>query len=81
MSRRLLAITTTVALAAVVVAAPARGATVNLRVDSAGTPETLFDGTVTTLPHAVDGSDGSGLHPCSGPSVSAPAATATGRSP
>jgi hypothetical protein len=76
---RLLAIATTVALAAVVVAAaPARGATVSLRVDSSTDSAVLFDGSVTTLPHAVDGSDGSGSHPCSGPSGASPAATATG---
>ncbi|HEV7483254.1 MAG TPA: hypothetical protein VGO13_09165 [Solirubrobacterales bacterium] len=78
MSRRLLAIAITVALAAVVAVAPARGATVNLRVDSAADLDALFDGTITTLPHAVDSGDGSGPHPCSGPSGSAPAATATG---
>jgi hypothetical protein len=75
---RLLAIATTVAFAAVVVAAPARGATVSLRVDSATDPAPLFDGSVTTLPHAVDGNDGSGPHPCAGTSGAAPAATATG---
>jgi hypothetical protein len=78
-SRRLLAITTTVALAAVVVAAaPARGATISLRVDSSTDPAPLFDGSVTTLPHSVDGGDGSGPHPCSGPPGAVPAATATG---
>jgi hypothetical protein len=76
---RLLAIATTVALAAVVAAAgPARGATVSLRVDSSTDSAVLFEGSVTTLPHAVDGSDGSGSHPCSGPSGASPAATATG---
>lgn len=79
MKARLLAITTTVALAAVVVAAaPAWGETVSLRVDSSTDSVVLFEGSVTTLPHAVDGSDGSGSHPCSGPSGAAPAATATG---
>jgi hypothetical protein len=74
----LLAIATTVALAAVVVAAPARGATVSLRVDSSTDPVPLFDGSVTTLPHSVDGGDGSGPHTCTGPSSAAPSATATG---
>ena len=79
MSGRLLAIATTVALAAVVAAAaPVRGATVNLEVNSASDPTPVFDGTVTTLPHAVDGSDGSDTHPCSGPNGSAASATATG---
>jgi hypothetical protein len=70
----------TVALAAVVAAAgsPARGAVVSLRVESATAPAPLFDGTVTTLPHAVDGGDGSGPHPCWGPPGATPAATATG---
>ncbi len=78
MRTRLLAIATTVALAAVVAAAPARGATVSLRVDSSVDPAPLFDGSVTTLPHAVDGGDGSGPHPCTGPPGAIPAATATG---
>ena len=78
MRTRLLAIATTVALAAVVAAAPARGATVSLRVDSSTDPVPVFDGSVTTLPHAVDGGDGSGPHPCSGPSGAPPGATATG---
>jgi hypothetical protein len=76
---RPLAIATTVAVAAVVAAAaPARGATVSLRVDSSTDPAPLFDGSVTTLPHSVDGSDGSGPHPCTGPPGGTPAATATG---
>jgi hypothetical protein len=78
-NRRLLAIATTVAFAAVVAAgAPARGATVSLRVDSSTDPTPLFDGSISTLPHAVDGSDGSGSHPCGGPPGAVPAATATG---
>jgi Domain of unknown function (DUF4430)/Prenyltransferase and squalene oxidase repeat len=77
-SKRLLAIATTVALAAVVAAAPAHAATVDLRVDSSTDPAPVFDGSVTTLPHAVDGGDGSGAHPCAGPSGAPPAATATG---
>jgi hypothetical protein len=77
-SRRLLAIVTTVALAAVVAAAPARGTTVSLRVDSSTDPTPLFDGSVTTLPHAVDGGDGSGAHPCAGPPGGPATATATG---
>jgi hypothetical protein len=77
-SRRLLAIATTVALAAVVAAAPARGATVDLRVDSSSDPAPLFDASVTTLPHTVDGNDGSGAHPCTGPAGATPSASATG---
>jgi hypothetical protein len=67
----------TVALATVA-ATPAGGAVVSVRVDSALDPAPLFDGTVTTLPHAVDGGDGSGPHLCSGPSSGPPSATATG---
>lgn len=79
MKTRLLAIATTVALAAVVAAAaPAGAATVSLRVDSSTDSAVLFEGSVTTVPHAVDGGDGSGSHPCAGPSGAAPAATATG---
>jgi hypothetical protein len=78
-SKRLLAIATTVALAAVVAGAvPAQAATVGLRVDSSSDPAPLFEGSVTTLPHPVDGGDGSGAHPCAGPSGAPPAATATG---
>jgi hypothetical protein len=78
-SRRLLAIATTVALAAVVVVAvPAGAATVSLRVDSSTDPVPVFDGDVTTQPHAVDGGDGSGPHPCTGPPGATPSATATG---
>jgi hypothetical protein len=78
-SKRLLAIATTVALAAVVAgAAPAWGATVDLRVDSSTDPGPLFEGSVTTLPHPVDGGDGSGAHPCAGPPGAPPSATATG---
>lgn len=78
MIRRLLAIATTVALAAVVAAAPARGATVDLRVDSSSESAPLFDASVTTLPHPVDGNDGSGAHPCAGPAGATPSASATG---
>lgn len=78
MTERLLAIATTVALAAVVATAPAGGATVSLRVDGDNDPARLFEGSVTTFPHAVDGSDGSGPHPCTGPAGAPPSATATG---
>jgi len=77
-SRRLIAIATTVALAAVVAVASAQGATVDLLVDSSTSPAPIFDGSVTTLPHLVDGGDGSGPHACSGPPEGTPAATATG---
>ncbi len=76
------ALVTTVACAAVVtLAAPAGAAVVALSVTAAGAPAPLFEGSVSTEPHAVDGSDGSGAHSCSGPPGSpgsAPAATATG---
>jgi hypothetical protein len=70
----------TVALAAVaaVAAVPAQGATVTVRVERTADPTPLFDGTVSTLPHPVDGGDGSGPHPCSGPPGETPAPTATG---
>lgn len=77
MRRGLSLLAVTVALATVT-ATPAGGAVVSVRVDSTLNPAPLFDGTVTTLPHAVDGGDGSGAHPCSGPSSGAPSATATG---
>jgi hypothetical protein len=76
--RRLPLFATTVAFAAVVAAAPAGAAVVDVRVDSSLDPAPLFEGTVTTLPHAVDGGDGSGAHACAGPSSAAPSATATG---
>jgi hypothetical protein len=62
----------------VVAAAPARAATVDLRVEGAGEEAPIFAGAVATLPHAVDGGDGTGPHPCSGPAGAAPSATATG---
>jgi Prenyltransferase and squalene oxidase repeat len=78
-SSRLAAIATTVVLVAAVVAvAPARGATVNLLVDSSTDPAPLFAGSVTTQPHLVDGGDGSGPHACSGAPGASPSATATG---
>jgi hypothetical protein len=68
------ALAATVAFAAA--AAGARGALVEVRVDtSSGT--VLFDSTVETTPHAVDGGDGSGPHPCSGGGPT-PLPTATG---
>lgn len=78
MSGRLIAIATTVALATVVAVASARGATVDLLVDSSTGSAPIFDGSVTTLPHLVDGGDGSGPHTCSGTPGGTPAATATG---
>jgi prenyltransferase beta subunit len=79
-NRRLKTLATTVALAAVVAAAASRAAavTVSLRVESSTAASPLYEGTITTLPHPVDGGDGSGVHPCSGPPGEAPAATATG---
>jgi hypothetical protein len=51
---------------------------VSLLVDSSVAPAPLFEGTIETLPHEVDGGDGSGTHPCWGPPGTTPAATATG---
>jgi Prenyltransferase and squalene oxidase repeat len=78
-SWRLAALATTVALAAVVaVAAPRAGAViVALRVESSEAPAPLFDGSLDAQPHAVDGNDGSGSHPCSGSPGATPASTAT----
>jgi hypothetical protein len=59
-------------------APPARAATVSLRVESSSAPAPLFDSVISTLPHAVDGGDGSGAHQCSGPPSGPPSATATG---
>jgi hypothetical protein len=59
-------------------AAPIAAATViSLRVESSTAPVPLFDGPVDTSPHAVDGGDGSGPHPCWG-SGATPSPTATG---
>jgi hypothetical protein len=69
------------AVFAVVAAAAASGAgatVVSLRVESAEAPAPLFDGTVSTQPHPVDGGDGSGAHPCAGAPGADAAATATG---
>jgi Prenyltransferase and squalene oxidase repeat len=76
---RSLLVVATVALAAVAThaASQAWGAAVSLRVESAAAPVPLFDGTVETFPHAVDGGDGSGAHPCWGPGGD-PTASATG---
>jgi hypothetical protein len=52
--------------------------TVSLRVESSTASAPLFDGTVSTLPHAVDGGDGSGAHPCSAAQGGQLSATATG---
>jgi hypothetical protein len=65
----------TVAAAA---AAPAAATTVALRVESSTDPVPLFSGPVDTAPHSVDGGDGSGPHPCSGPPGAPPAPTPTG---
>lgn len=79
MSKRLATLATTVALAAVVAVAapPAKGLVVALRVESSEAPAPLFDATVDAQPHAVDGGDGSGAHPCSGSPGAIPAPTAT----
>lgn len=69
-----------VALAAVAAVAvpPAAATTVTLKVEASTDPVPLFSGPVDTAPHLVDGSDGSGPHPCSGPPGATPAPTATG---
>jgi hypothetical protein len=74
---RAAALVATVALATVA-AAPARAATVELRVEAAGAAAPLYAGPVVTEPHRVDGGDGSGPHTCDGPAGSAASATATG---
>jgi hypothetical protein len=51
---------------------------VTLSVTAAGATAPLFEGTVETEAHLVDGGDGSGPHPCSGPAGAPPGATATG---
>ena len=68
-----------VALAAAMAGgAPARAVVVDLAVESSTAAAPLFDGPVDTEPHAVDGGDGSGPHPCWGPQGATPAPTATG---
>jgi hypothetical protein len=68
-----------VALAAAMAGgAPARAVVVDLTVESSTAAAPLFDGSVDTEPHAVDGGDGSGPHPCWGPQGATPAPTATG---
>jgi hypothetical protein len=76
--RRGLSLLAATAALAAVAAAPAGGAVVSVRVDSAVDPAPLFEGPVTTLPHAVDGGDGSGAHACAGPPAGPATATATG---
>lgn len=80
MRARLVTIVATVACAAVAThgGSAAGAATVSLSVTAAGAPAPLFEGTVDTEPHPVDGGDGSGSHPCSGPPGSPASATATG---
>jgi hypothetical protein len=70
----------TVALATVAAAGVPRAeaVVVAVRVESSEAPVPLFDGSIDTLPHAVDGGDGSGAHPCTGSPGSPPAPTATG---
>ena len=73
------ALLATVASAAVAApAAPVGAAVVTLSVTAAGAPAPLFEGTVDTQPHSVDGGDGSGAHPCTGSPSSVPGPTATG---
>jgi hypothetical protein len=74
------ALAATVALASVAaIAVPqAVGTTVTLKVESSTDPVPLFSGPVDTAPHSVDGGDGSGPHPCSGPPGATAVPTATG---
>lgn len=75
----MLAITVAFAAVMAVATSPAGGVVVTLRVESTtASTASLFDGTVTTTAHAVDGNDGGGPHPCWGPPGSTPAPTATG---
>lgn len=80
MRRLLSGLAVTAAFAAVTAPAvePAEAAVVKLTVESSSATAPLFDGTVDTLPHQVDGGDGSGPHPCWGPPGGPPAPTATG---
>ncbi len=55
----------------------AGAAVVEVRIDTTTGAPALFDGTVETQPHPVDGGDGSGAHACSGGGA-VPSATATG---
>lgn len=78
MRKLLQGLAVTVALATVTAGStPAGAAVVDLRVESSTAPAPLFDGPIDTEPHAVDGGDGSGPHPCWG-SGATPAPTATG---
>jgi hypothetical protein len=68
-----------VALAAAMAGgAPAGAVVVDLTVESSTAPTALYDGPVETFPHAVDGGDGSGPHPCAGAPSGPVSATATG---
>lgn len=72
-------VATVACVAMATLAVPVAGAAVvTLSVTAAGAPAPLFEGSVDTQPHAVDGGDGSGGHPCSGSPSFPPAATATG---
>jgi hypothetical protein len=79
-NRALTTLATTAAVAAVVAVSAhgAAGTVVSVQVESSEAPAPLFAGAVDSLPHAVDGGDGSGAHNCSGPPGATPAATATG---
>jgi hypothetical protein len=79
MRRLLPGLAVTVALASVTAgSAPAGAVVVDLTVESSTAPAPLFAGAVDTSPHAVDGGDGSGPHPCWGAPGATPAPTATG---
>lgn len=74
----MLAAMVALATVAAIAAPPAAGTAVTLRVESSTDPVPLFSGAVDTAPHSVDGGDGSGSHPCSGPPGATPGPTATG---
>lgn len=81
MRGRLAVLVTAVAFATTAVTAaapPGEAAVVSVQVESSTAPAPLFDSDVETLPHEVDGGDGSGQHPCWGPPGATPAPTATG---
>jgi prenyltransferase beta subunit len=78
-NQRFATLATTAALAAVVALGASRSeaAVVTLRVESSEASAPLFDGTLDAQPHAVDGSDGSGAHTCSGAPGATPGPSAT----
>jgi Domain of unknown function (DUF4430) len=79
MSKLLSAMAVTVALATVTAGStPANAVVVGLTVKGSTAATPLFEAPVDTVPHPVDGSDGSGAHACAGPPSAPPSPTATG---